>query len=159
MPQFVFFFLGQSKTLIIVGLAEKTNAETLKNAFEGAVSARVAVDKDTGVSKRCVECLLFHVFFFTQFKGLLHNILFIFLRFGFVDFESEEHCKAVKEAMEDCEIDGSKVTLDFSKNKIKQGQQGANGGLEARPAGSGTGRRRRRGRGAKGSRGGNGCFA
>lgn len=37
-----------------MGLTEKTSAETLKSAFEGALSARVTVDKKTGVSKRWV---------------------------------------------------------------------------------------------------------
>ncbi|KAL7387567.1 hypothetical protein ABVT39_025507 [Epinephelus coioides] len=74
-------------TLIVMGLSEKTTAETLKSVFEGAVSARISVDRDTGVSKR----------------------------YGFVDFDSEEACKAVKEAMEDCEIDGSKVTVTYAK--------------------------------------------
>lgn len=52
----VVFFpsLVESKTLIVTGLAEKTTAETLKSAFEGALSARVPVDKETGVSKRWV---------------------------------------------------------------------------------------------------------
>ncbi|XP_049888733.1 nucleolin-like isoform X3 [Epinephelus moara] len=74
-------------TLIVMGLSEKTTAETLKSVFEGAVSARISVDRDTGVSKR----------------------------YGFVDFDSEDACKAVKEAMEDCEIDGSKVTVTYAK--------------------------------------------
>lgn len=43
-----------SKTLIVMGLAERTTADTLKSAFEGALSARVAVDRETGVSKRLV---------------------------------------------------------------------------------------------------------
>ncbi|XP_031710487.1 nucleolin-like [Anarrhichthys ocellatus] len=79
----------QTKTLIVMGLAEKTTAETLKSAFEGAFTARVTVTKKKGVSKM----------------------------FGFVEFESDENCKAVKEAMEDCEIDGSKVTVAYAKAK------------------------------------------
>ncbi|KAK9538960.1 hypothetical protein VZT92_004098 [Zoarces viviparus] len=79
----------QTKTLIVMGLAEKTTAETLKSAFEGAFTARVTVTKKKGVSKM----------------------------FGFVEFESDENCKAVKEAMEDCEIDGSKVTVAYAKVK------------------------------------------
>ncbi len=43
-----------SNTLIVMDLAEKTTAETLKEAFEGALSARVVIDKKTGVSKRWV---------------------------------------------------------------------------------------------------------
>ncbi|XP_076000641.1 nucleolin-like [Genypterus blacodes] len=77
------------KTLIVMGLAQKTTVETLQGAFEGAVRARVTLDKDTGLSKG----------------------------FGFVDFESEENCQAAKKAMEDCEIDGKKVTVTFAKPK------------------------------------------
>lgn len=108
-------------------------------------------------SLNSVKCFMF--VFFTYFRGLLYNIVFIFLRFGFVDFESEENCKAVKEAMEDCEIDSSKVTVDFAKSKSGGGHQGSRGGLVGRPArqpaGRGTGRGGHGGRGAKGSRGGN----
>lgn len=80
---------GQLKTLFVAGLAEKTTAETLQSAFDGAVSARVAVHKNTGASKR----------------------------FGFVEFDNEEHCKAAKDNMEDCEIDGSKVTVIYAASK------------------------------------------
>lgn len=40
------------KTLIVTGLDDKTTAETLKNAFEGAASARVIIKKKTKVSER-----------------------------------------------------------------------------------------------------------
>ncbi|KAJ6651701.1 hypothetical protein lerEdw1_020701, partial [Lerista edwardsae] len=36
---------------------------------------------------------------------------------GFVDFSSPEDAKATKEVMEDGEIDGNEVTLDFAKSK------------------------------------------
>ncbi|KAF1384111.1 hypothetical protein PFLUV_G00138900 [Perca fluviatilis] len=111
-----------SKTLIVMGLAEKTTAETLKGAFEGAFSARVAVDKETGVSKR----------------------------FGFVDFESEDNCKAVKKAMEDCEIDGSKVTVAYAKAKgVKGPRWPAKPPLapSGPPAGQKAGRGRRKAKG------------
>lgn len=96
-----------TKTLIVMGLAEKTTAETLRGAFEGSIDARVTVDKETGLSKR----------------------------FGFVEFESDENCKAVKEAMEDCEIDGSKVTVAYARAKSEKGRQGARGGSTGRPSG------------------------
>lgn len=38
-------------------------------------------------------------------------------RFGFVDFDTEENCKAGKEIMEDCEIDGSKVSVEYARFK------------------------------------------
>ncbi|KAI3375134.1 hypothetical protein L3Q82_021653, partial [Scortum barcoo] len=128
-----------SKTLIVMGLTEKTTAETLKSAFEGALSARVTVDKKTGTSKR----------------------------FGFVDFENEEICKAVKEAMEDCEINGRKVTVAYAKPKGKKGPSvgkkgpsvGEKGpsdgkkGLTGQPGGQPAGRGA--GKGGRGSRKGN----
>lgn len=46
-----------SKTLIVVGLSEKTTAEVLKSAFDGAVSARIPVDKATGASQRSVTSI------------------------------------------------------------------------------------------------------
>ncbi|XP_041805639.1 nucleolin-like isoform X2 [Chelmon rostratus] len=122
----------ESKTLIVTGLAEKTTAETLKSAFEGALSARVPVDKETGVSKR----------------------------FGFVEFASEENCSAVRQFMEDCEIDGSKVTLAYAKPKGKKDPPRARGGLAGRPGGQPAGQRAGRGgrkdRGGRGSGGGRG---
>ncbi|CAG5896954.1 unnamed protein product [Menidia menidia] len=100
----------QSKTLIVVGLAEKTTPETLKIAFEGALSARIPTNKETK-------------------------------RFGFVEFESEEHCRAIKEAMEDCEIDGRKVTVAYAKPKgakeVPVGRRGLPGRLSAAGANRG----------------------
>ncbi|XP_030607717.1 nucleolin-like isoform X2 [Archocentrus centrarchus] len=98
-----------SKTLIVMGLTEKTSAETLKSAFEDAVSARV-IAKKREVSNR----------------------------FGFVNFGSEESCKAAKEAMEDCEIDGRKVTIAYAHPKGKRSRQ-AQDGLEGDPAGQSVG--------------------
>ncbi|TKS80092.1 Nucleolin Protein C23 [Collichthys lucidus] len=111
-----------SDTLIVRGLAEKTTAETLNTAFEGSLSARVCTDKETGVSKG----------------------------FGFVEFGNAENCKAVKEAMQDCEIDGSKVTVEYAKPKVEKrnqpaGQRAARGGVKGGRGGSRGGFR---GRGA-----------
>ncbi|XP_062259547.1 nucleolin-like isoform X2 [Platichthys flesus] len=99
------------KTLIIGNLSEKTTAETLKSAFEGALTARVAVDKETGASKQ----------------------------FGFVEFESKESCKAAKEAMLDCEIDGSKVTVAYANPQGAKGEQGTKGGVKGPPGGQPAG--------------------
>ncbi|XP_051778190.1 nucleolin isoform X1 [Erpetoichthys calabaricus] len=118
---------GPTKTLFVRGLSEDTTDQTLKDSFDGAVAARVATDKDTGSSKG----------------------------FGFVDFDTEEECKAAKESMEDCEIDGSKVTLDFAKPK-GDGQRGGRGGGRGGRGGFGRGGFRGRGgsRGGFGGRGG-----
>ncbi|XP_027875431.1 nucleolin-like isoform X2 [Xiphophorus couchianus] len=90
---------GQLKTLFVAGLAETTTAETLQSAFDGAASARVAIDKNTGASKR----------------------------FGFVEFDSEENCKAAKDSMEDCEIDGSGVTVIYATPKGESSSEPAVG--------------------------------
>ncbi|KAI2527391.1 NCL isoform 9, partial [Pan troglodytes] len=89
-----------SKTLFVKGLSEDTTEETLKESFDGSVRARIVTDRETGSSKG----------------------------FGFVDFNSEEDAKAAKEAMEDGEIDGNKVTLDWAKPKGEGGFGGRGGG-------------------------------
>ncbi|XP_003225545.1 nucleolin [Anolis carolinensis] len=110
-------FSQQSKTLFVKGLSEDTTEETLRESFDGSVGARIVTDRETGSSKG----------------------------FGFVDFSSAEDAKAAKEAMEDGEIDGNKVTLDFAKPK-GDGQRGGGGG--------GFGRGGRGGGGRGGGRGG-----
>ncbi|NXO86666.1 NUCL protein, partial [Sitta europaea] len=112
-------FSQQSKTLFVRGLSEDTTEETLKESFEGSISARIVTDRDTGSSKG----------------------------FGFVDFSSAEDAKAAKEAMEDGEIDGNKVTLDFAKPKGDFQRGGGFGGRGGRGGGRG-------GRGGFGGRGG-----
>uniref|UniRef100_A0A8C3EE03 Nucleolin n=1 Tax=Corvus moneduloides TaxID=1196302 RepID=A0A8C3EE03_CORMO len=109
----------QSKTLFVRGLSEDTTEETLRESFEGSISARIVTDRDTGSSKG----------------------------FGFVDFSSAEDAKAAKEAMEDGEIDGNKVILDFAKPKGDFQRGGGFGGRGGRGGGRG-------GRGGFGGRGG-----
>ncbi|KAK2907977.1 nucleolin isoform X1 [Channa argus] len=113
---------GPTKTLFVKGLSEDTTDQTLKDSFEGAVAARIVTDRDTGSSKG----------------------------FGFVDFDNEDDCKAAKEAMEDGEIDGSKVTLDYAKPKGEGGFRGGRGGF------GGFGGRGGGGRGGRGGFGGRG---
>ncbi|XP_072897304.1 nucleolin isoform X1 [Hemitrygon akajei] len=118
-----------SKTLFIRGLSEDTTEETLKEAFEGAANARIVTDRDSGKSKG----------------------------FGFVDFTSEEDAKAAKELMEDGEIDGCKVTLDFARPKFDSQRGG--GGRGFGRGGRGRGGFGGRGRGGRGGgRGGFGGF-
>nr|XP_061791092.1 nucleolin [Nerophis lumbriciformis] len=112
---------GPTKTLFVKGLSEDTTDQTLREAFEGSVGARIVTDRDTGSSKG----------------------------FGFVDFDNEDDCKAAKEAMEDGEIDGSKVTLDYAKPKGEGGFRGGRGGGGFGGRGGGRG-----GRGGFGGRGG-----
>uniref|UniRef100_A0A8C3UBB5 Nucleolin n=1 Tax=Catharus ustulatus TaxID=91951 RepID=A0A8C3UBB5_CATUS len=115
----------QSKTLFVRGLSEDTTEETLRESFEGSISARIVTDRDTGSSKG----------------------------FGFVDFSSAEDAKAAKEAMEDGEIDGNKVILDFAKPKGEFQRGGGFGGRGGRGGGRGG-----RGGGFGGRGGGRGGF-
>ncbi|XP_034737485.1 nucleolin isoform X1 [Etheostoma cragini] len=124
---------GPTKTLFVKGLSEDTTDQTLKDAFEGAAAARIVTDRETGSSK----C------------------------FGFVDFHNEDDCKAAKEAMEEGEIDGSKVTLDYAKPKGEGGFRGGRGGGGGGFGGRGGGRGGRGGYGGGfgggfGGRGGGG---
>uniref|UniRef100_A0A9L0ILZ3 Nucleolin n=1 Tax=Equus asinus TaxID=9793 RepID=A0A9L0ILZ3_EQUAS len=118
-----------SKTLFVKGLSEDTTEETLKESFDGSIRARIVTDRETGSSKG----------------------------FGFVDFNSEEDAKAAKEAMEDGEIDGNKVTLDWAKPKGEGGFGGRGGGRGGRGGFGGRGRGGFGGRGGfRGGRGGGG---
>ncbi|XP_046882943.1 nucleolin-like [Hypomesus transpacificus] len=110
-----------SKTLVIRGLAKETSKETLESAFEGAIGARIVTSNNVS-------------------RG-----------FGFVDFENPEACKAAKDAMEDCEIDGSKVAIDYAvvtRGAVRGGFRGqpkgrgaaGRGGIRGRRGGPGGGR-------------------
>ncbi|NXU49245.1 NUCL protein, partial [Turnix velox] len=125
-------FNQQSKTLFVRGLSEDTTEETLRESFEGSISARIVTDRDTGSSKG----------------------------FGFVDFSSPEDAKAAKEAMEDGEIDGNKVILDFAKPKGEFQRGGGFGGRGGRGGGRGGrgGGFGGRGGGGRGGFGGGGGF-
>lgn len=45
------FLPGPTKTLFVKGLSEETTDQTLKDAFDGSVGARIVTDRDTGSSK------------------------------------------------------------------------------------------------------------
>lgn len=44
-----------------------------------------------------------------------------------MDFENDEVCKEAKEAMEDCQIDGSKVTVAYARAKVERIPSAAEG--------------------------------
>ncbi|KAA0712484.1 Nucleolin Protein C23 [Triplophysa tibetana] len=106
-----------TKTLCVGGLSENITGQMLKDVFEGSVSARIITDRDTGSSKG----------------------------FGFVEFNSEEDCKAAREAMEDCEIHGNTVTMYYANAKP--------GASRAEGKGVSVGSTGRRGGGSRGARG------
>ncbi|KAL3047300.1 hypothetical protein OYC64_021510 [Pagothenia borchgrevinki] len=125
---------GPTKTLFVKGLSEETTDQTLRDAFDGAAAARIVTDRETGASK----C------------------------FGFVDFNNEDDCKAAKEAMDDGEIDGTKVSLDYARPKGEGGFRGGRGGggFGGRGGrGRGDSRGGGRGRGSFGGGRGGGGFA
>uniref|UniRef100_A0A8C4YYZ7 Nucleolin n=1 Tax=Gadus morhua TaxID=8049 RepID=A0A8C4YYZ7_GADMO len=122
---------GPTKVLFVKGLSEDTTDESLREAFQGAVSSRVVTDRETGASK----C------------------------FGFVDFDTEDDAKAAKEAMAEGEVDGTRVTLDYARPKgesggFRGGRGGRGGGGFGGGRGGGFGGRGGRGRGGGGSFGG-----
>ena len=100
-----------SKTLFVKGLSEDTTEETLKESFDGSIHVSIVTKRETGSSKG----------------------------FGFVDFNSEEDAKAAKETMEDGEIDGNKVNLDWAKPKGEGGFGGQGGGRGGRGGSGGRG--------------------
>uniref|UniRef100_A0A8C5AQU9 Nucleolin n=1 Tax=Gadus morhua TaxID=8049 RepID=A0A8C5AQU9_GADMO len=121
---------GPTKVLFVKGLSEDTTDESLREAFQGAVSSRVVTDRETGASK----C------------------------FGFVDFDTEDDAKAAKEAMAEGEVDGTRVTLDYARPKgesggFRGGRGGRGGGGFGGGRGGGFG-----GRGGGRGRGGGGSF-
>lgn len=52
-----------------------------------------------------------------------------------MDFESDEVCKKAKKTMEDCQIDGNKVTVAFARSKARKNHAAAAGdSAEGQPA-------------------------
>uniref|UniRef100_A0A8C9NLT2 Nucleolin n=1 Tax=Serinus canaria TaxID=9135 RepID=A0A8C9NLT2_SERCA len=111
------FHTGESKTLIVNNLSYSATEVTLQEVFKKASSIKVVP------------------FYFTPRLAL----------YAFVDFATTEDAR--EEAMEDGEIDGNKVTLDFAKPKGDFQRGGGFGGRGGRGGGRG-------GRGGFGGRGG-----
>lgn len=55
-----------------------------------------------------------------SFSWVAVRLFFSPLRFGFVDFESDEVCKETKKAMEDCQIDGCSVSVAYARAKVER---------------------------------------
>lgn len=64
---------------------------------------------------------------FSFSSGLQNNLFFLCVRFGFVDFESDEVCKKAKKTTEDCQIDGNKVTVAYARAKVQRNPSAAAG--------------------------------
>lgn len=110
--------------MFVKGLSWDTTNDSLQGAFDGATSARVITDRDTGNSKG----------------------------FGYIDFPDVASAEKAMKKMQGASIDGRSVTLDFATprdNSSGGGRGGFGGGFGG---GRGGGGRGRGGRG--GSRGG-----
>uniref|UniRef100_A0A3Q3K0A1 Nucleolin n=1 Tax=Monopterus albus TaxID=43700 RepID=A0A3Q3K0A1_MONAL len=79
---------GPTKTLFVKGLSEDTTEETLKDAFEGSVAARIVTDRETGSSKG----------------------------FGFVDFDNEDDCKAAIVEVDVVALEAEEAAVDLEPN-------------------------------------------
>ena len=114
-------FGGSDKTkiLFVKNLSYDTTPESLQAAFDGATTARVASDQNTGYSRG----------------------------FGFVEFESTDDAQAALDAMQGQEIDGREVKLDFAseggggtpRGRGGRGGFGGRGGSRGRGGGGGGG--------------------
>lgn len=51
-----------------------------------------------------------------------------------MDFESDEVCKQAKKTMEDCQIDGNKVTVAYARTKVQKNLSAAAGDSAGQPA-------------------------
>ncbi|CAH1795436.1 unnamed protein product, partial [Owenia fusiformis] len=90
----------QSNTLFVRNLSYDTTPESLKEAFESCVDARVSTDRETGKPKG----------------------------FGFIDFASPEDAKTALDENNGIEVDGRAVTLDFATPKGGDRRSGSFGG-------------------------------
>lgn len=76
----------KTKILFVKNLSYDTTSESLESAFDGATTARVAMDRESGYSRG----------------------------FGFVEFENENDAETAMNAMQGGEVDGREVKLDFA---------------------------------------------
>ncbi|KAK6187110.1 hypothetical protein SNE40_005203 [Patella caerulea] len=122
----------KGKTLTARNLSYDTTEESLKDCFEGAVSCRIPTFPDTGKS-----------------RGR-----------GFIDFESEEAAESAMKVMNETEVDGRTIYVEFAHERGSGGggRFGGGGGRGGRGGGGFRGGRDFGGRGGRGGgfRGGRG---
>ncbi|XP_019647066.1 PREDICTED: nucleolin-like isoform X5 [Branchiostoma belcheri] len=85
-----------SKTLIVKNLSYDTGEDDLQQAFEGCTSARVITDRESGRSKG----------------------------FGYIDFDSEDAAQEALKSMDEQEVGGRRIRLDFA---LPRGEGGGRG--------------------------------
>lgn len=61
----------------------------------------------------------------SSFSWVAVQLFFSLLRFGFVDFESDDVCKEAKKAMQDCQIDGCSVSVAYARAKVERNPSAA----------------------------------
>ncbi|CAH1239821.1 NCL [Branchiostoma lanceolatum] len=96
-----------SKTLIVKNLSYDTGEDDLQTAFEGCLSARIITDRESG-----------------RPKG-----------FGYVDFDSEDAAKEALKNMDQQELGGRTLRLDFA---LPRGEGGGGRGARGLIEGCGT---------------------
>lgn len=121
---------GSSTVLFVKNLSYGVDEDTLKDAFPNATTARIAKFQDTGKPRG----------------------------FGFVEFDSADDCASAYDSMQDKEIDGRQVFLDFSSPSGGGGGGGGRGGGYGGRGGGYGGRGGRGGFNDRGGRGGRGGF-
>ncbi|XP_070185754.1 nucleolin-like isoform X9 [Littorina saxatilis] len=122
---------GSSNTLFVKNLSWNLDEYSLKDAFPNATTARIAKFPDT-----------------QKPKG-----------FGFVEFGSPDDAASAFDSMQNQEIDGRQVFLDFASPGGSRGGGGGRGGFGGRGGyGDRGGRGGRGGYGDRGGRGGRGGY-
>lgn len=123
---------GKTRVLFVGNLSYDTDRDSLGAAFEGSTTARVAMDGESGRSRG----------------------------FGFVEFETAEDCQKAYDSMQEAEIDGRQVRIDYTAergpNDRRGGGRGGGRGFGGRGGGRGFGGRGGGGRGFGGRGGGRG---
>ncbi|ELU13531.1 hypothetical protein CAPTEDRAFT_158624 [Capitella teleta] len=113
---------GESKVLFVKNLPYETSSDELASSFEGAVSARLATDRET-----------------QRPKG-----------FGYVEFNSPADAKAAYDAAGDMELNGRRLFIDFAAERTGGDRGGRGGGFRGGRGGDRGGRGRGGFRGGRG---------
>ncbi|KAB0389563.1 hypothetical protein E2I00_009677, partial [Balaenoptera physalus] len=139
---------GESKTLVLSNLSYSATEETLQEAFEKATFIKVPQNQN-GKSKGYA---FIEFASFEDAKEALNSCNKMEIEGRAIRLElqeprgspnarsqPEEETKAAKEAMEDGEVDGNKVNLDWAKPKGEGGFGGQGGGRGGRGGSGGRG--------------------
>lgn len=90
---------GKTKILFVKNLSYHLTTDTLRDAFDGALEARIATFPDTGRSRG----------------------------FGFLEFDSTDSAEAAHDAMQGQDVEGRPIIVDFAAEKSGGGFGGGRG--------------------------------